>query len=147
MADSIREQILQAAEAALDGVGKPSGLTVHRERRRPLDRDDLPAQVVYWTEEEIQRSDHTSVLRALRLHVEHRVLVSSGIPDAAVDPFTNWGTSALMGDAALDALIHDIEEIAITREDNDEGDAVYAGALQTFEVSYYTSVTDQTVAG
>ena len=49
MPTSIREQIMVALVAALStgGAGSPAGLTVHRERTRPIETDSLPAIMVY----------------------------------------------------------------------------------------------------
>lgn len=151
MADTIRETIIAAAAAALDGAGKPTGLNVHRFRTRPLDRDDLPAMAIYHLGEVVELDTHDSVgtvRRKLLIRLEHRVktLVSStDPPDKTLDPLISWGTKGLMTDSALDALIISIEEKNIEWEAF-EADSLYGGAAQDFEIEYATDWDDQETA-
>ncbi len=84
MADTIRETIMAAIAAALDGAGKPAELTVHRFRARSLDRDDMPAMAVYHLGETValETHDEPSVLRTLTIRVEHRVKTLATSADA-----------------------------------------------------------------
>lgn len=146
MADSRRELIIAAAVAALGGVGKPAGLSVHRKRMRPMDKDALPSQVVYArpgneASESINRIDIDAdqVERHFWLRVESRAI---GDPaDAAVDELNNWAEQTLLTDSGLRALVFDIEARAIIW-DADEKDKVYALAAEDFLVTYFTSATD-----
>ena len=146
MADTIRETIMAAAVRALEAVGKPTGLTVHRSRTRPLDRDDMPAMAVYHLGETVALETHEpSVLRTLTIRVEHRVKTlvgSSDSPDKTLDPLLSWGTKALLTDSALDALIISIEEVAIEWAAF-EADSLYGGAAQDFKIEYATVWDDQ----
>ena len=150
MADTIRETIMAAAEAALDGAGKPAGLNVHRFRTRALDRDDMPAMAVYHLGEvvELETHDEPSVLRTLTVRVEHRVktlVTSTDPPDKTLDPLVAWGTKGLLTDAALNALIVSIEEMSIEWA-TAEADSLYGGAAQDFKIEYATVWDDQETA-
>ena len=52
---SIRQRIVDAVVARLDGAGKPAGLAVHRSRGLSIDQDTLPAIVVYLLAQRTQR--------------------------------------------------------------------------------------------
>ena len=52
---SIRQRIVDAVVARLDGAGKPAGLAVHRSRGISIDQDELPAMVVYLLAQRTQR--------------------------------------------------------------------------------------------
>ena len=149
MADTIRETIMAAAVRALEAVGKPTGLTVHRSRTRPLDRDDMPAMAVYHLGETVALETHDeSVLRTLTIRVEHRVktlVTSTDPPDKTLDPLLAWGTKALLTDAALDALIVSIEEVH-TGWASAEMDKLYGGAAQDFRIEFATIWDDQETA-
>ena len=149
MADTIRETIMAAIAAALDGAGKPAGLTVHRSRTRPLDRDDMPAMAVYHLGETVALETHDeSVLRTLTIRVEHRVktlATSADAPDKTLDPLVAWGTKGLLTNAALDALIVSIEEVEINWA-TFEADSLYGGAAQDFKIEYATVWDDQETA-
>ncbi len=149
MADTIRETIMAAAVRALEAVGKPTGLTVHRSRTRPLDRDDMPAMAVYHLGETVALETHDeSVLRTLTIRVEHRVktlVTSTDPPDKTLDPLVAWGTKALLTNAALDALIVSIEEVSIEWA-TFEADSLYGGAAQDFRIEFATIWDDQETA-
>ena len=149
MADTIRETIVAAAEAALNAAGKPTGLKVHRFPTRALDRDDLPAMAIYHLVENVELDTHApSVNRKLMIRIEHRVktlVTSEDPPDKTLDPFIAWGTKGLLANAALAALVISIEEKRITWEAF-EADSLYAGAAQDFEIEYATVESDQETA-
>ena len=150
MADTIREKILAAIEAALSVNGKPPGLNVHRFRTRPLDKDDMDATVVYPIDEDtrLETHDEPSVRRVLMVRLEHRVqtLVSSADSlDKTLEPLLAWGTKALLTDAALDALIVSIEEVH-TGWTSAEMDKLYGGAAQDFRIEFATIWDDQETA-
>lgn len=146
---SRRELILQAVVAALGASSKPTGVAVHRYRTRPLERDALPALVVYpavregAVAETITRLDHDDALeRALRVRVEIRA--EGEPPDEALDPLYVWVVKSLRADPTLGGLAQDLEEEAVSF-DAAERDAVYAAAAVDFHVTYYTSEDDPEV--
>lgn len=139
---SVRERIMAALEAAVNGAGKPAGLNVHRQRRRPIDRDKLPATVVYAIREDVRAFSTgpiRDVERRLRVRLEHR---ATGAPeDQVLDPYLVWGTKALKADETLGGLCREINEVLI-EWDGEQADQVYAGAGQEFEVIYETTEAD-----
>jgi hypothetical protein len=147
MADSRRERILKAIAAALaqpsvtiDGVvhTKPTGLNVHRQRRRSIETDTLPATIPYLLEEAVALEEHAPVAacyRVARIRLEHRAL---GAPeDAAVDPLVSWGTKVLIADPTLGGLANAIEEKRL-EWDGEEMDEDFAACGQDFEVEFST---------
>lgn len=143
---SIRDGIAAAAVTALGGSGKPTGLNVHRFRTIPIQRDTLPATVVYLIDEVIETGpgkgpSHVAV-RNLTLRLEHRIDAgSSTAPDAAVDPYVSWGVKALCTPGALGAGIIEVTEQS-THWDAAEADKVFAAAQTDFLVKYITLVND-----
>ena len=144
---SIREQIIQAVVTALDGAGKPQGLTVHRYRTRPIEKDKLPAQVVYPSGSGGSVAETTSlyggmaddVLRELRVRVESR---ATGEPaDQALDPLYLWSVRSIMADPTLGGLAFSIREEA-TSFDAAEFEEVIGAAATDFIVEYVTSRDD-----
>ena len=149
---SIRKAIADAAEAALDGGSKPTGLNVHRLRTRPIEQDNLPATLLYFENEAVEYEegdldgsdgeDGRSVERVLLLRLEHRAQVPADTdPDTALDPYYVWGVQALLQDSTLAALITDIRE-AGTAWDLTERDVNLAACATTFAVYYQTADDD-----
>lgn len=150
MADSIRKQLRDHAGGLLSGavvpaglvVGatKPVGLGVHAFRTRPLEKDSLPASVVYSGDENIARSSHDlDVVREYMLAVEHRV--KGGDIEALLDPLLTWAIQVLLADRQFGGLIVDIEETKIEWA-AEERDAVYGGAAHLFKVTYMTAINN-----
>lgn len=144
---SIRERIIQNRREALDGPGKPTGVTVHRYRIRPIERDDLPAYVAYPSNppiggqsETVERLDHDSgVERSMNLRIEIRV--SGEEPDEAIDEHYVHVVRAMRADPTCGGLALDCEEVATTFDAADLGKAVGAAAVD-FEITYLTSEDD-----
>jgi hypothetical protein len=149
-----RERIVQAAVAALDGVGKPAGLVVHRFRARPLEREtQLPAAVVYPTaaplrgeSETVERLDHDEgVERKLNLRVELRVQDEQ--PDEALDPLYAWVVRALRTQFEAEAgtlfeLCADLEEKRSDFAAAESGIGPVGACGVDFEITYFTSEND-----
>lgn len=142
---SRRESILVAALAALNGAGKPAGVTVHRQRTRPIDKDALPAMVVYTLSEATTRGDGPrgyKARRGVRVRVECRMSVADETPaDTAIDPLVSWVVKAMMTDPQWGELAHNTQEDATTW-DADESDLVYAAAAVDFTIDYVTAAGD-----
>lgn len=102
MADSIQEQVFQGVESALDGVGKPTGLTVHREPAVPLEEDAEKALVLYPQSRATGPGDHgVSVEHRLGLVVEIRRRLTTAERAAgtsasqAMDELYQWAVTSL----------------------------------------------------
>ena len=152
---SIREQIVLQIIALLEASGAPSGLTVHRERTRPIEKDSLPAILVYADDDDpeplaAQQYKAPLVTRDLILSLEHRALGTlDNPPDAALDPLLVWATQQILGNEKLpttdfpDGLANGVIE-GKTKWNSREGDQLFASATQTLKVKYRTSRTDPT---
>lgn len=146
---SKRDLIVVAAVNALNAAGKPTGLTVHRQRTLSLSHNQLPAQVVYAVQEEVNTGPgqgagpdrRRKAIRTFRLCVEHRVDAENDAPDAALDPLLSWAVQALCDDVSLGGLADDLKEIGTTWDESEQ-DKVYASARTFFDVRYFTNAHD-----
>lgn len=141
---SVRELILQAAVAALNGAGKPAGLAVHRNRTRPFGSDQLPAIVLYPgpdPEDVVLATHDGGVERRFTVRAECRAIAAGVPPDQATDPLTTWCTRALHEDPTFGGLAAEIEERRISWA-AEETDQVFAAAAVDFLVTYYTHADD-----
>lgn len=143
---SIREQILAYFVTKLGEAGKPAGLTVHRFRTRPIDRDSLPAQVVYpagrdggIAEAVSQYSGEGDVTRELTVRVESRIVGEP--PDQLLDPLYAWAVKQIMADTTLGGLALGVREEA-TSFDADEREVVVGACATDFAVTYSTEFND-----
>jgi hypothetical protein len=140
---SRRELVMQAIVAVLDAPGKPEGVTVHRSRHIPIERDELPALVVYRARppvggrsEEVIRPDHdTQVERRLNVRIEARV--TSANPEPALDPLYLWVVKALREDPTLGGLVLDLQEQGSDTDAAELGKPVGAEGID-FEATYIT---------
>lgn len=148
---SIREQIMDAVVAALDGASKPASITVHRSRGRPIDDDDLPATVVYLRREDTADRATALLDRRTIIALEHRV---SGDPvDTQLDALLVWGTAAMQADPTWGGLAYETTEQstewdsgllqAQQRRGGGPMSAVFGAARQEFEIVHATQREDQ----
>lgn len=143
---SIREQIMQAAVAALNaGSGKPVGTTVMRSRLSAIEQSELPCIVVYQGSEPVQTMKglkFSPILeRSLNLMIELRV--SDEAPDAALDPFLTYVTATLQGTTNFGGLANAILEKDITWELAEGSDFNYGRAVMTWQIDYQTATANQ----
>lgn len=148
MATSIREQILAVLGAALAGGG-PAGLTVHRERTRPIEIDSLPAIMVYAEDEQpkpLAGQNYRAPLteRQLSIGVQCRAKGSSSTsPDEALDPVLVWAIQTVFANETFGGLANGVEEDR-TVWSSREGDDPIAAATVHFTIKYRTSRLDPT---
>lgn len=139
---SIRAQALAAMAAALAGAGKPAGVFVHRQRALPIERDALPAIVLYVLEEEgepVAQAGDPLRARHCTVRAECRVACAiSEIPDDVLDPLVTWAVKALVGDQQLGGLTNFVTE-QHTSWDAVAADKVYAAAAVDFLMAYDTA--------
>lgn len=150
MPSSIREQIAAAVIAAVSGTGAPPGLTVHRERTRPVEQEQLPAILIYFED------DHPEPLagqkfraplteRSLNLVAEIRgTPAGAQAPDEAIDALYVWLMQAVAADETFGGLAMGITEGPV-KWFSKEADAIYAGAAVHLIVHYRTKRLDPTV--
>jgi hypothetical protein len=158
---SIREQIVLAVVAALGAatapcagvsggiVSQPIGLTVHRERTRPIEIDSLPAILVY-VDDDAPKTLAGQVFaaplteRQASVSLECRAQGSASIPpDAALDPITVWAALAIFADERFGGLANGVEE-GRTVWNSQEGDVPIASAKWSITVKFRTSRLDPT---
>lgn len=154
MADSKRIQILKAVATAIDQPGKPSGLTVHRNRQRSIYVDDLPAVVVYpaltpeGTEERVEsaRIGSAQVRRTLSFRTEIRVELDDATPpDDEMDPIYQWVVGQLAESGNLGGLTHrGPHEQSISSGVDTEGERWVAGMAVDWEAEFDTLRSDPT---
>lgn len=139
MADSYTERVLQAVVTALDGAGKPAGLTVNRSRRQSIEKDQLPMISVYPIREEVTRATDNRrsplVERNLRVQVKCRVVGD----DKDNDALRKWAVQSVMTDQSLGGLALEIIEESTEWDADDATDADYGVAAVDFVVRYSTS--------
>jgi hypothetical protein len=148
---SIREQIMTALVAALSagGAGSPAGLTVHRERTRPIEIDSLPAIMVYADDEvpkPLAGQTYKAPLteRQLSVGLECRAAGSSGVsPDEALDPVLVWAAAAVRADETFGGVTNGVEE-GRTVWASKEGTTPVAAAKWSITIRYRTSRLDPT---
>ena len=156
---SIREQMMLAIIAALSEgstlsgstvIAPPSGLTVHRERTRPIEVDSLPAILVY-TEDDVPKTLGGDVYMApliecqATVSLECRAQGSGSIPpDAALDPVLVWAKLAIFADERFGGLASGVEQ-GRTVWNSREGDVPIASAKWSITVKFRTSRLDPTL--
>jgi hypothetical protein len=145
---SIREQIFVAAAALLAGTGGPAGLTVTRERLRPIEKESLPAVLLYADDDApkpLAGQTYQAPLteRQLSLVVECRADAGTGPPDVALDPLLVWVTNTLIANEKFGGLASGIDEQR-TAWLSREGEIAVAAAAIHFTVKYRTARADLT---
>jgi hypothetical protein len=144
---TIREQIVERVVAALTGGSPPAGLTVHRERTRTLELDDLPAVVVKDVKESKPRPIQSNykaplVERDISITLEFRAAGSSGVsPDQAIDPLYAWAMVQIFKDESFGGLANGVEE-GETVWHSKEGDTLLAASTTYLSIKYRTSRID-----
>jgi hypothetical protein len=145
---SIRERIFQALEGLLAGTGAPTGLTVTRERLRPIEKESLPAILIYADDDApkpLAGQNYKAPLseRVLALVVECRANAGTGPPDLALDPLLVWATQVVVGNEKFGGLANGVDEqrtVWLSRE----GEVALAAAAIHFTVKYRTARADPT---
>lgn len=123
---SMRERILAELATRLEtppvGVTKPAGLAVHRFAMVPVEDDQLPAAVVYWTACDQAGKTFlaaTAADRLLEYHLSVRVEVrASGATDAVLEPLIQYVRQVVFTDPSLGGLA------TAAREDGLQLDAI-----------------------
>lgn len=120
------------------GASKPAGLAVHTRRTRPIEKDNLPAQVVYLVDEDVAEYTHEEdVARELAVIVESRVVADD--IEAELDPLMNWAVQVLLADPTLGGLAVMVREQRLEWAAA-ETDKVYGGSAIRFLVTYRTAI-------
>jgi hypothetical protein len=140
MADTVRKRIVDAVVATLSDAAKPAGLTVHKYRLRPLERDQLPAVVVFSIDESVSLENIVPQV-ARRLVVRCEARHHGDVPDDALDPILSWVVQRITTDATLQDLTVRVSEVG-TEWMAEQKDVVLAAAAVDFAIDYYTLETN-----
>lgn len=139
MADTRRLAMLKAVAAALDGVGKPTGLIVHRFAHRPLTKDRFPCLIVAHggginVDDDVNdlQENTDRVLIAIRCLGD-----ADTAPDDSIDPYLSWVETALQADLTLGGEINRVDMEPTGQTDAEESDRVYVQIIQPIAVKYY----------
>lgn len=144
MADTRRLVMLKAVESYLDGLSKPSGLTVHRFAHRAIEKDQLPSVVIGHdggidvNTEVNTLTENTDVVRLAIQCVGNQATE----PDDAIDPYLSWVESALQADLTLGGAVNRVDMRPTGRTEVAEADRIYVRIIQDIEVKYYHLRTD-----
>lgn len=111
MANSLREQIAEAAKAVIEPMFTQPGEIVYRSLLTPLARSVNAAAKVDWTQEQGQRLTGSGDECALDLHVAVMVRAQDGA-EAIVDGYMVQAHALLMADRRLGGLCEEIELVA-----------------------------------
>ena len=107
---SIRDQILTAVVAKLNGAGKPAGVNVRRFSLAKIEPSQLPMIEAYPGSDVVKDTSkgRQSLMRTLGLILD---VYAMGDPvDQALDEAVCWITTALQADQSLGGLVMDVRE-------------------------------------
>jgi hypothetical protein len=147
-----REQIMLALVGALSAGGGPAGLTIHRERTRPIEIDSLPAIMVYAeddTPKPLAGQQYRAPLTERQLTVAAQIRAAGNAstpPDTAIDPILIWLYQRVGADETFGGLANGVEEVR-TVWNSKEGDIPLAACTVHFTIKYRTSRLDPTSKG
>lgn len=142
---SMREQIIAAFVSRLGtaptGITKPTGLEVHRYRLRPLEEDNLPALVVYWTSCEPSERAFISApcldrLLEYTLHVRVEIRTTGDPVDQAIDACARYLRQCVFYDPSFGGLALATREGSLQVDGESRGEVMASGTLD-FEVSFF----------
>lgn len=138
---SIGEQILDAAESALNGASKPAGCTVSSDPTDQFAGTDALSEIVIDPVSERVEEDNLSGGVERTMVVRLLLRAQGAPPRQAVDPLRVWAIQAMMADPTFGGLATDTREVS-TEWAAERAEAVYASAAVTFEIVYNTAGDD-----
>jgi len=153
-----RSRIITAVVAALEGPGKPAGLSVVRRTTLAAECDDLPRIMVSRVKELTLKAfpqQLRSPLSDRHLTVRLDLWVSAAEsldaepdpaadpdPEEALEPLLAWATSAMLADASWGGLAIDTTEDATEWEIDDDLSST-GHAWMDFTIRFSTKTADQ----
>lgn len=153
MAKTIRQRVLEAVKAALDGSTLPQigsearEPSIHRSRSRPIEDDQLPAAAIYPSEDDISEDSMDSYGHGFRLAVELRVQT----PDEEAEPTDDlleemiaWVVPVVMEDPSLGGVIHRLRYVRVVWDQGLARDEDYGACQVIFEADFSTPDDDPT---
>lgn len=107
---SIRDQIVTAIVAALEGHNKPSNLTVRRFSLAKIEPEHQPLIEVYPGKDNVQDAPKGRPVVMRTLSVMLDVYAIGDAVDQVIDPILCWVTASLNADRSLGGLALDLRE-------------------------------------
>jgi hypothetical protein len=142
---TVREQIVQAVLAALNGPGKPESVPAcERVSYTAASSGNVPRMMLYPVKETVERVNRGPLVkRELTVRVDCRAAaLAAEHADALANDMVAWATKALAG-SRLGGLAHDVAEIAVDWSFEPSEYLLVEVSLE-FAITYQTQVSDQT---
>lgn len=139
---TIREQLIEAAVAAVNN-GAPTGVpTCVRTLMQPTEQAQLPAITAFPIREEIDntKTGRWGPLITRTLYLRFVIYASGDPADSALDPIVEW-VSRTLGGSQLGGLAQDAVEHELTWQ-YDEGNYAVAALAMDFRITYQTLLND-----
>ena len=140
-----RSTLVTAIRAALNGAGKPAGLTVIPRRAVPVEGTGLPLTMVGRTKEATARATTSKtspvVKRTLTIRLDHWATDATD-PEEALEPLLAWGTKQMLTAPGWSGVAFETSEDS-TEWDLESLDQNFGHATQTFTVAFATKTADQ----
>jgi len=144
--NSIREQILLAALAAVRPHAESLGATLHRSPTVAISREQCPALALFPESESITERANDRVTRELTVRVVALArAVPPAVPETEADRLLTAAHAALMADGNLGGLALGIREEC--EWDVEDADAVAAAIPARYAITYRTLDTDLSTKG
>ena len=145
--NSIREQILLAALAAVRPQAEGLGATLHRSPTVAINREQCPALALFPESESITERANDRVTRELTVRVVALArAVPPAVPETEADRLLTAAHAALMADGNLGGLALGIREQEC-EWDVEDADAVAAAIPARYAITYRTLDTDLSTKG
>ena len=145
--NSIREQILLAALAAVRPHAESLGATLHRSPTVAISREQCPALVVFPESESITERANDRVTRELTVRlVALARAVPPAIPETEADRLITAAHAALLADRNLGGLALGLREQECEWEVED-ADAVAVALPARYRITYRTLANDLSTPG
>ena len=145
--NSIREQILLAALAAVRPRVESLGATLHRSPPVAISREQCPALALFPESESITERANDRVTRELIVRVVALArVVPPAIPETEADRLLTAAHAALMADGNLGGLVLGIREQECEWEVED-ADAVAVALPARYRITYRTLANDLSTSG
>lgn len=139
---TIREQIIEAAVAAMNN-SPPAGVPACvRTLMQPSEQDQLPTITTFPVREEVDpgKTGRWGPLIVRTLYLRFVIYASGDPADGALDPIVEWVARAL-GGSQLGGLAQDTVEHELTWQ-YDEGNYAVAAVAMDFRITYQTLRND-----
>lgn len=135
---SMRERILTELATRLNtpptGVTKPAGMIVHRYAMLPIEDDELPAAVLYWTAcDQTQKTMFaaTAMDTLLEYHLAVRVEVrAAGETDECLEPLIQYVRQVVFTDPSLGGLATSAREDGLQIDAITKARTLWAAAVE-----------------